>query len=192
MDSDIPSGAAAIGGRIENPLQDEDKQRRAANTRLLRLRQLRFIVVAIMVLLRLLRQPCFIVTVLKIHIGKKEWFPAESDPSVRIPWYLSRRVQRWKEDWTGECMRGKRKALLSCMAALDMAVYCCRAELSASFYYYLCAFAQVVQYFGRCTLSSNHRSFHMSICPGCCFSSGKKEWFCATLQISISIITCKV
>ena len=35
------------------------------------------------------------------HIGKKEWFPAESDPSVRIPWYLSRRVQRWKEDWTG-------------------------------------------------------------------------------------------
>lgn len=125
MDSDIPSGAAAIGGRIENPLQDEDEQRRrAANTRLLRLRQLRFIVVASMAAAAVLRQPCFIVTVLKIYpYWKKEWFPAESDPSVRIPWYLSRRVQRWKEDWTGECMRGKRKALLSCMAALDMAVY---------------------------------------------------------------------
>ena len=104
MDSDIPSGAAAIGGRIENPLQDEDEQRRAANTRLLRLRQLRFIVVAIMVAAASTTAVLHCDSVEDLSIwpfGKKEWFPAESDPSVRTPWYLSRRVQRWKEDWTG-------------------------------------------------------------------------------------------
>ena len=180
MVSDMPFGATAIGGRInENPLHDDDdaQRRAAAITRLLVLLRLRLLFFTMVT--------CFFLKRRKIKIEDEE-----GSPAINKVLEVSRKLVSSFREFL--LHKRSRPASVESPGVISLGQSQAQIPGRATTYIHLCTIAQIFYNFSCCTLSSNHSSFHMPMCSSCCFRSSKKEWFYTTLQVSVSIVTCKV